>query len=152
MKMESAALPVGAVQMAEETPRPLPPMRKPTRKPTRKQQEAKNLQSRLKEAEEQGVTLTGADRANPNYRRRAAAGEGKAAAETRSKDMANPEIKWVNLRRRQRTKALPKAELELVRNMNIQSKHRDPGRGRETRASGVLTCTRVGYPCTGKKC
>ncbi|CBJ26517.1 expressed unknown protein [Ectocarpus siliculosus] len=116
VKMESAAHPVEAVQMANGTPRPVPPMRKPTWNPARRQQEAKNLQRRLKKAEKEGVILTRANRVDPNFRRRAAPGKGKGAIEAVRKYMANPENREeVNLRAQEKRKALSKAELEALR-------------------------------------
>ncbi|CAN0428575.1 unnamed protein product, partial [Ectocarpus sp. 12 AP-2014] len=97
-------------------------MRKPTWNPARRHQEAKNLQRRLKRAEKEGVILTRANRVDPNFRRRAAAGKGKGAVEAFRTYMANPETREkVNLRAQERRKALSKAELEALRERKRQS-------------------------------
>lgn len=69
---------------------------------------------------------------DPNYRRQAAAGEGKGTVEARRKYLANPENrKKFNIFPQERRKALSEAELEVLRNRQRQSSTRSKKQRRE---------------------
>lgn len=82
--------------------------------------------------------MTRANRTDPHYRRRAAAGEAKGAAEARRKYHTNPENKKrATLLARQRRNALPEAAKELERTSTLLRMRRSRQRKNSARQRGI---------------